>query len=104
MRSGEGYHSSTVEDLYKQHYYEALDGTIATIENRFDQPGYVMYCNLEGLLIKAANQEDFTQEFQKVTEFYETDLNGSNLSVQLTTLASQFMGSSNPVTLSDCLE
>ena len=102
--SGEGYHSSTVQDLYRQHYYEALDGAIATIENHFDQPGYVMYCNLEGLLTKAANQQDFTQEFQKVTEFYGTDLNASNLSAQLTTLASQFTGSTDPVTLSDCLK
>ena len=69
--SGEGYHSSTVQDLYRQHYYEALDGAIATIENRFDQPGYVMYCNLEGLLTKAANQQDFTQEFQKLLNFME---------------------------------
>jgi len=37
-----------------------------------------MYCNLESLLIKVANQEDFTQEFQKVTEFYKGDLNASN--------------------------
>jgi len=30
--SGEGYHSLAV-DLYRQHYYEALDGAIATIES-----------------------------------------------------------------------
>jgi len=48
-----------------------------------------MYHNLEGLLIKAGNQEDFTQDFQKVSEFYGTDLNASKLSAQLTTLASQ---------------
>ena len=69
--SGEGYHSSTVEEYYMQHYYEALDSAISTIENRFDQPGYIMYCNLESLLIKAACQQDFAAaEFQKVTDFY----------------------------------
>ena len=41
--SGEGYHSSTVEEYYMQYYYEAIDSAIFTIENRFDQPGYIMY-------------------------------------------------------------
>ena len=92
-------HSSTVQDLYRQYYYEALDGAISTIQSRFDQPGCVMYCNLEDLLIKAANQQDFTQEVLKVTEFYGPDLNASNQSARLTTLASQFTGSTDPVTL-----
>ena len=85
--SEEGHHSSTVQDLYRKHYYEALDGAIATIKNRFDQPGYVMYCYLEALLTKETNQKDFTQEFDHVTGFYGADLNASSLSAQLTTLA-----------------
>ena len=47
IETGEGYHSSTVEDYYMQHYYETLDCAIYTIQNRFNQPGYNMYCNLE---------------------------------------------------------
>ena len=33
-----GYHSSTVEELYRRYYYEALDNAVATIKNRFNQP------------------------------------------------------------------
>jgi len=36
---------------------ELIDSTIATIENCFDQPGYEMYCNLEGSLIESAKQQ-----------------------------------------------
>ena len=31
--TGEGYHSSTMEEYYMQHYYDALDSAIITIEN-----------------------------------------------------------------------
>ena len=71
--TGEGYHSPTVEEHYRLQYYEAIDSTIATIEKCFDQPGYVIYCNLEGLLIKSAKQQDFSEEFKVVTDFYRDD-------------------------------
>jgi len=93
-----------LEKAYRKHYYEALDGAIATIKNWFDQPGYVMYCNLEALLTKEANQQDFTQEFDNVTGFYGGDFNASSLLAQLTTLASQFTESANPVTLCDYIK
>ena len=63
-----------------------------------------MYCNLEGLLTKAACQQDFTTEFQKVTDFYGDYLNTSSLSAQFATFASHFTDTSNPVTLNECLE
>ena len=99
-----GYHSSTVEELYRRYYYEALDNAVSTIKNRFNQPGYIMYCNIENLLTKAANQQDFSTELQKVTDFYGDDLDTSSLSVQLTNFASHFIGSTDTVTLQDCLE
>ena len=63
-----------------------------------------MYCSLEDLLIKAACQQDFTAEFQKVTDFYADDLNASSLSAQFATFASHFTDTSNPVNLTDCLK
>ena len=38
-----------------------------------------MYCNLENLLTKAANQQDFSTELQKVTDFYGDDLDTRSL-------------------------
>ena len=97
-------HSPTVEEHYRLQYYEAIDSTIATIEKCFDQPGYVIYCNLEGLLIKSAKQQDFSEEFKVVTDFYRDDWKPCSLSAQLTTVGSQFSDSSNSVTLDDCLD
>ena len=39
--------------MYHVAYIEAIDLAISTIQDRFDQPGYAMYRNLEKLLLKA---------------------------------------------------
>ena len=63
-----------------------------------------MYRNLEDLLIKAANMQDFSVELQKITDFYKDDLNPSSLSVQLTNLGSYFGDVTSAITLQDCLQ
>ena len=44
--------SETVEDWYRAAYFEVLDFIIEAIRDRFDQPGYAIYRNLEELLVK----------------------------------------------------
>ena len=39
---------------FQQQYYEAIDLAINCIKDRFQQPGYTVYCQLENLLLKAA--------------------------------------------------
>jgi len=48
---------------------EAIDLVVNFIRNRFDQPGYKIYCNLENLLLKAAKAEDYTAEIKFVLGF-----------------------------------
>ena len=91
------YHSLTAEEHYRRYYYEALDNAVSTIKDRFNQQGYIMHCNLENLLTKAANQNDFSTELQKVTYFYGYDLDTNSISVQLANLVSHFTGSSDIV-------
>ena len=43
--------------FFRQQFYEASDLVITGINERFDQPGYKMYENLENLLLKAVMQE-----------------------------------------------
>lgn len=46
---------------------EAIDLAITSIQDHFDQPGYPIYRNLETLLLKAVNKEDYSVELQEVT-------------------------------------
>ncbi len=87
---GEHYHSPTVQDHYRQQYFEAVDLVVASIQDRFEQPGYAIYKNLEALLLKAANQQDFSSELEYVTAFYGDDFDQSELSAQLRVFGASF--------------
>ena len=44
---GDRYHSPTVQDYFRMIYYEALDLAVSSIQERFNQPGYAIYSNLD---------------------------------------------------------
>ena len=94
--------TSEPKDHYKRIYYEALDLIIMSITERFDQPGYALYSNLEQLLLKSVKHEDYEEELKSVSELYQSDLHIEDLNAQLLTLSSQNI-CSNP-TFSDILE
>ena len=59
--SGDSYSSATIEEHYRQQYFEAVDLAVESIKDRFDQLGYAVYCNLEELLVKGASGRDFSE-------------------------------------------
>ena len=98
----EGFHSETPQDMYRVAYFEAVDLAIATIKDRFDQPGYAMYRSLEDLLLKAVRGLDYSIELQSVCSLY-TEIDASSLKVQLTNLATKFATESS-VSLREILD
>ena len=91
---GEGYHSSTIEEHYRQKYFEALDLAISGIQERFDQPGYAIYKHLECFILKAAKQEEYSNEIQEVLSFYGDDFQKTDLRTQLQIFGAKFIGKS----------
>ena len=85
----EAYHSFTTEEHYRIQYFEALDLAVTSIQDRFDQPGCATYKNLESLLLKVANQTDYSTELQEVS-FYGDDINEVDLTTQLQILSTKF--------------
>ena len=104
--SGEGSSCDAVDDHYRRQYFEALDCAIAGITDRFDQPGYAVYRNLEGLLVNAANNAPHEEYLDRVTSFYKDDVNRVELSAQLRNLGTRFSKErqTSTVSLSECLE
>ncbi|XP_065191926.1 zinc finger MYM-type protein 1-like [Sycon ciliatum] len=94
-----GTHPERAEDLYRVAYFEALDLAVSSIQERFDQPGYAMYRNLEELLLQALRDDDHTAAMQQVTGLYH-ELDAGALTVQLKALASHFASISSEVKLS----
>ena len=71
------------DDYYRQIYFEALDHVIGAIRDRFDQPGYKTYRNLEELVLKACKGESYNAELDTVCSFYGSDLSKAQLEAQL---------------------
>ena len=88
--STEGEFPDDVKTFYRQQYYEALDLIISTITDRFDQPGYMIYKQLEDLLLKAIRKEDIEDSIVAVTSFYHSDIDAAQLRLHLDILASNF--------------
>lgn len=76
--------------LFRKQYYEALDFVISAVNDRFDQPGYRIYVQLETLLLKAVKKEEFEECFNTVTKFYSSDFNPSQLRLHLDILSANF--------------
>lgn len=81
--SSTGDYHVTPEAHYRQIYYGALDHVVEAIKDRFDQPGYRIYHNLEELVVKACKGEPYNAELDNVCAFYKDDLSRSQLEAQL---------------------
>ena len=80
----------TPKAYYRQLYYEAIDNIVGSLTNRFDQPGYEVYCKLEDLLIKASSKENFNASLDFVCSFYKEDFCADLLQAQLLTFGLNF--------------
>ena len=53
--TGEGCLPSSVQEIYRPLYFEAVDLAMAAIKDRFDEPGYRVMQNVEDLLTNSSN-------------------------------------------------
>ena len=91
---------------YRRLYFEGLDLIVSCIKDRFDQPGYKIYTQLECLALKAAQGESYDEELSFVCQHYTPDFNLDSLKVQLETFKCDFSalpGKSAVVTLQDVI-
>ena len=63
---------STAKDMYRQSYYEALDLAVNSISQRFNQPGFRVYSNLEQFLFKACTGDNYHHSWYR-TNLYSDD-------------------------------
>ena len=57
------------------------------IESRFNQPGYKVYSQMESLLVSAANNKDYSEQFEVVCSFLGNDIDNRLLQIQLGTFS-----------------
>ena len=93
-------HPASAKDQHRMEYFLALDYLINSITQRFQQKGYEMYRNLQDVIVKACNGENFVKELPIICDFHGSDLSKPDLEVQLQTLSVRFK-SQISVTLDD---
>ena len=57
---------------------------------KFDKAIIETYKNLENLILKVAKDQDYTEEFDFVTDFYGSDFNKDSLKSELETFQASF--------------
>jgi hypothetical protein len=80
----------TPKDYYKPIYFEAIDLITTCISDRFNQPGYNIYRNIEIVLLNAVNSKEYKSELDTVVNFYGSDFNAQLLETQLHILSTSF--------------
>ena len=60
------------------------------MKERFDQPGYGIYKNLQDIIIKSIKKESYDDSFNVITSLYQSDINPDQLRVHLDTLSANF--------------
>ena len=81
----EAHHPTTPRDHYRKQFYQAIDDLILSVRDRFEQPSFLVFENLESLLIKTLKGEETSAEMKIAREKYTTDVNMSDLNVELAT-------------------
>jgi len=76
---------------------------IEGIKDQFDQPGYAIYHSLEELLVKGASGEEFDDQKRHVCELCN-EIDGTQLNVQLESLATYFQSDNILVSLEECIK
>ena len=89
----ESYAPATPYEHYKNIYTNALDAIINSIKDRFDQPGFQIFSNIEDLLLKAIKGVDYSSQKEALAETYKGDYDDFVLSSELNLLPCLFKDS-----------
>ena len=74
--------------LCRQHYFNALNFVVVSIQERFNQPEYQTYMKLQNLIIKSCKNKDISEEWKLLESLYKRNFNFLTLKSQLKMLPS----------------
>lgn len=84
------YYPENPYDHYKPIYYEALDSIVNAIKDRFDQPTFKLFAQVEQLFLKAVAKQDVTDELKVLETHFKGDYDAESLTAELQLLPTIF--------------
>ena len=88
--TGEAYHPENAYDHFKQIYLEALYAIVNVINDRFDQPAFELFSQVEQLFLKSFKKQDVTDELKMVEKHFKNDYDEESLMAELQLLPTIF--------------
>ena len=98
------HHPLTVEDRYRESYFEAVDNMISAIRERFKQPSFEAYENIESLIFKTIASEDASKETSYLEANYGTEININQFSTVEADILRTIFKESKPDCFRDILD
>lgn len=97
------HHPVTVEDEFREVYFDTLDHVTTSIKERFDQPSFQVYSKLEELLLHETRSKTFEAGIQQIKELYQDEINISSLQTEFFLFRNMFE-EENPACLDDIIK
>ena len=102
--TGEAHHPENAYDHFKQIFFEALDATVNAINDRFDQPAFELFSQVEQLFLKSVKKKDATHELKMVEKHFKDDYDEESLIAELQLLPTIFEEECPPINLEDVVK
>ena len=96
----EPFYPTTVKEHFKAIYFEAVH---KALNERFEQPSFIIFSNVEQLLLKSINGESYQKEYDDFVSVYADDVEKTVLPSELLILRTMFE-SMEPVHFGDIVE
>ena len=101
--SGEAYYPETAHAHFKAIYFEAIDIIVSSIKERFEQPAFKIFTEVEQLLLKSISKKPAEEEMKTVKASFCDDFDDQSLPCELELLPTIFRGF-KPVNFSDVVD
>ena len=81
-------------------YFEVIHSFVSAIKDRFEQPSFNLFSDVEQLWLKSDNGEDYHQELDNFLKIFKDDINPSALLSELSIISTTCKGG-NPAHFHD---
>ena len=68
------YHPTTLEEYFRQQYFENLNFIIPSIKDRFNQPAFTAFLKMEQLLLNIIHDKKYKDELAYAFNVYKDDI------------------------------
>ena len=79
----EPYYPNIIKKHFEVIYYKTLDAVHNILKERFEQPGFIIFSNVEQLLLKSINGESYQKEYDNFVSVYANDVKRTALPSEL---------------------